>query len=77
MSSGSRVALALASIFTATIVYGVHYKQVADKAKLHQGIVKDVARQEAKKNKNIKLLQEQQVTRIPWKAPLRSLSLLI
>jgi len=59
-SLGSKLFLAASIAITGGIVYMVHKSQVDDRAKLHQGIVKDLERQQMKKIENLKRLQDQQ-----------------
>ncbi|EDV57212.1 protein PET117 homolog, mitochondrial [Drosophila erecta] len=59
MSTASRVTLGLAvSISTAIIGY-VHYKQSADRLRLHDGVLRDVEQQQRRKHENTYALQQQ------------------
>eukprot|EP00099_Drosophila_melanogaster_P017607 NP_608516.1 uncharacterized protein Dmel_CG11562 [Drosophila melanogaster] len=59
MSTASRVTLGLAvSISTAIIGY-VHYKQSADRLRLHDGVLRDVEQQQRRKHENTYTLQQQ------------------
>ncbi len=40
MSTASKVTLGLTSAATLAIIYSVHYSQVQDRQKLHQGVVR-------------------------------------
>ena len=58
MSLASKVALAGAGIFAATIIGLVHWSQNEDRKRLHEGVIRDQERQE-KKRRNIQELNEQ------------------
>ncbi|EDW87120.1 protein PET117 homolog, mitochondrial [Drosophila yakuba] len=59
MSTASRVTLGLAvSVSTAIIGY-VHYKQSADRLRLHDGVLRDVEQQQRRKHENTYALQQQ------------------
>ena len=59
-SLGSKLFLVASIAVTGGIVYFVHKSQVDDRTRLHQGIVKDLERQQMKKIENLKRLQDQQ-----------------
>lgn len=48
MSTASKVTLAVTTAVTLGIIYGVHTQQVEDRAKLRQGIARDIERQKLK-----------------------------
>uniref|UniRef100_A0A2K6S9P2 PET117 cytochrome c oxidase chaperone n=1 Tax=Saimiri boliviensis boliviensis TaxID=39432 RepID=A0A2K6S9P2_SAIBB len=58
MSRTSKVVLGLSVLLTAATVAGVHAKQRWDQQRLHDGVIRDVQRQNRKKE-NIRLLGEQ------------------
>ncbi|XP_077292837.1 protein PET117 homolog, mitochondrial [Arctopsyche grandis] len=59
MSLASRITLYSACAFSAAIIGFVHYKQYSDREKLHEGVVKDVERQQRRKIENLYMLQQQ------------------
>ncbi|KAK7084061.1 hypothetical protein SK128_009225 [Halocaridina rubra] len=59
MSLASKVTLGGACLLTAGVVTYVHRKQNIDKQKLHEGVIKDIERQQRRKTENIYLLQKQ------------------
>ncbi|XP_016935754.2 uncharacterized protein [Drosophila suzukii] len=59
MSTASRITLGMAvSVSTAIIGY-VHYKQSADRLRLHDGVLRDVEQQQRRKHENTYTLQQQ------------------
>jgi len=60
MSTASKLTLALTTLGSLTVIYTVHKTQVEDRAKLHDGIVRDLERQAKKKTVNHQLLVQQQ-----------------
>jgi len=69
MSTASKVTLALTTLGSLAIIYTVHKNQVEDRAKLHDGIVRDLERQAKKKTVNHQLLvQQQELTKLYRKA---------
>lgn len=60
MSTASKLTLGLTCAVTVSIIYSVHYNQVRDRQKLHEGVIRDVARQERRRAENLKDLQLQQ-----------------
>jgi len=59
MSTASKITLTAACIFSAATVVYVHYKQMSDRDKLHEGVIKDVERQQRRKIENLFNLQKQ------------------
>jgi len=59
-SFGSKLFLLASFAASGGIVYFVHKSQRDDRAALHQGIVRDLDRQQQKKIQNLKRLQDQQ-----------------
>ncbi|XP_063851062.1 uncharacterized protein LOC135094679 isoform X2 [Scylla paramamosain] len=59
MSLASKVTLGAACCVTAAIVGYVHLKQSIDREKLHEGVIRDVERQQRRKAENVYLLQQQ------------------
>ncbi|XP_044743806.1 protein PET117 homolog, mitochondrial [Chrysoperla carnea] len=59
MSLTSKVTLGLSFVTSASIVGYVHYKQYYDRQQLHEGVIKDVERQQKRKTENIYNLQKQ------------------
>jgi len=65
MSTASKITLLATSVGTLAIIWTVHNRQVEDRAQLHQGIVRDIERQEKKKIENQhKLVQQQELTKL-------------
>ncbi|KAM8919618.1 protein PET117 homolog, mitochondrial [Lycaon pictus] len=58
MSRSSKAVLGLSVVLTAATVAGVHLKQRLDRQRLHDGVIRDIERQNRKKE-NIRLLGEQ------------------
>ncbi|XP_037708381.1 uncharacterized protein LOC119546278 [Drosophila subpulchrella] len=59
MSTISKITLGMAvSVSTAIIGY-VHYKQSADRLRLHDGVLRDVEQQQRRKHENTYTLQQQ------------------
>ncbi|XP_063247305.1 protein PET117 homolog, mitochondrial [Prinia subflava] len=58
MSRGSRLALAASALLSAAIVAAVHVHQRRELERLRSGVVRDLERQNQKKE-NIRLLEEQ------------------
>lgn len=46
MSTASKITLGLSAVVAVGIIGFVHRKQTADRAKLHQGIIRDMERQQ-------------------------------
>ncbi|XP_065076661.1 protein PET117 homolog, mitochondrial [Ochlerotatus camptorhynchus] len=59
MSVTSKVFLLGACIGTGGIIGYVHYKQTSDRAKLHEGVIRDIQRQQQRKIENTYNLQQQ------------------
>ncbi|KAK5645479.1 hypothetical protein RI129_006779 [Pyrocoelia pectoralis] len=59
MSLSSKLTLITACGASISIITYVHYKQQLDRAKLHEGVIKDVERQQRRKAENIYILQQQ------------------
>ncbi|XP_045122286.1 protein PET117 homolog, mitochondrial-like [Portunus trituberculatus] len=59
MSLASKVTLGVACCVTAGIVGYVHLKQSIDREKLHEGVIRDVERQQRRKAENVYVLQRQ------------------
>ncbi|KAM8775682.1 protein PET117 homolog, mitochondrial [Rhynchonycteris naso] len=58
MSRTSKLVLGLSVVLTATTVVGVHLRQRQDQQRLRDGVIRDIERQNRKKE-NIRLLGEQ------------------
>ncbi|XP_004687207.1 PREDICTED: protein PET117 homolog, mitochondrial [Condylura cristata] len=58
MSRRSKAVLGLSVLLTTATVVGVHLKQRLDQQRLHDGVIRDIERQNRKKE-NIRLLGEQ------------------
>ncbi|XP_037350131.1 protein PET117 homolog, mitochondrial [Talpa occidentalis] len=58
MSRRSKAVLGLSVLLTTATVAGVHLKQRLDQQRLHDGVIRDIERQNRKKE-NIRLLGEQ------------------
>lgn len=59
MSYASKITLATSVTASLGIIGYVHYKQHLDREKLHDGVIKDVERQQRRKMENLYLLQQQ------------------
>lgn len=58
-SPTSKLVLALSCSVTVGIVAYVHIKQQTDREKMHEGVVKDVERQQRRKIENLYILEKQ------------------
>jgi len=68
-STASKVTLLVTTVGSLGIIWAVHSRQVEDRAQLHQGIIRDIERQEKKKIENqYKLVQQQELTKLYRKA---------
>jgi len=68
-SIASKVTLLVTTIGSLGIIWAVHSKQVEDRAQLHQGIIRDIERQEKKKVQNHhRLVEQQELTKLYRKA---------
>lgn len=68
-SIASKVTLLVTTIGSLGIIWAVHSKQVEDRAQLHQGIIRDIERQEKKKVQNQhRLVEQQELTKLYRKA---------
>ena len=61
MSTASKVTLGATVVATLGIVWTVHKSQVEDRARLHEGIVRDEERQAKKKENREALLAQQRL----------------
>ncbi|XP_037957287.1 protein PET117 homolog, mitochondrial [Teleopsis dalmanni] len=59
MSFASKITLGAALTTTTAIIGYVHYKQTTDRDKLHEGVIRDIERQQRRKLENTYLLQKQ------------------
>ncbi|EDW76140.1 uncharacterized protein Dwil_GK15299 [Drosophila willistoni] len=59
MSVPSKIALSVAVAVSSAIIGYVHYKQSADRLKLHEGVIRDVEQQQRRKHENTYTLQQQ------------------
>ncbi|KAF4528637.1 hypothetical protein B566_EDAN012785 [Ephemera danica] len=59
MSRAAKVTLGLAMAASLGTVGYVHWKQSEDRAKLHEGVLRDVERQQRRRAENIYILQQQ------------------
>lgn len=59
MSTTSKIVFIGACICTGGIIGYVHYKQTSDRAKLHEGVIRDIQRQQQRKIENMYNLQQQ------------------
>ncbi|XP_005186434.1 protein PET117 homolog, mitochondrial [Musca domestica] len=59
MSLASKVTLAVSFVVSGGIIGYVHLKQTTDREKLHEGVVRDVERQQRRKMENTYTLQKQ------------------
>ncbi|XP_076237984.1 cytochrome c oxidase assembly factor-like [Calliopsis andreniformis] len=60
MSVAAKATLGISFLTSAGIIGYVHYRQEYDREQLHQGVVRDLERQERKKIRNLYILQQQQ-----------------
>ncbi|RVE51156.1 hypothetical protein evm_004121 [Chilo suppressalis] len=58
-SQTSKLVLGLACAVTIGIVSYVHIKQQADRDKMHEGVIKDIERQQRRKIENLYILEKQ------------------
>lgn len=58
-TSTSKLILVLSCGVTAGIVGYVHFKQQFDREKMHEGVIRDVERQQRRKIENVYLLEKQ------------------
>lgn len=61
MSTASKVTLAVTVVASLGVVYGVHSQQVEDRARLHDGIVRDEERQQRRREENRQQQLQQRV----------------
>lgn len=59
MSLTSKISLISCGIVAIGIVLRVHYVQQYERDQLHEGVVRDIKRQEQRKQQNLYLLQQQ------------------
>ncbi|XP_073822368.1 protein PET117 homolog, mitochondrial [Musca autumnalis] len=59
MSLASKATLVASFIVSGGIIGYVHFKQTSDREKLHEGVVRDVERQQRRKMENTYTLQKQ------------------
>ncbi|XP_044516665.1 protein PET117 homolog, mitochondrial [Gracilinanus agilis] len=58
MSRSSKVVLGLSVVLTVGTVIGVHLRQKQDQQRLREGVIRDIERQN-RKRENVRLLEEQ------------------
>jgi len=63
MSTTAKITFALTTLATVGIIYTVHNSQIEDRARLHQGIVRDIERQQKRTENFTKLAQQQELTK--------------
>ena len=59
MSAPAKLTLIVACAVSAGIIGYVHFKQTTDRQKLHEGVLKDIERQQRRKLENTYVLQQQ------------------
>ncbi|XP_023295524.2 protein PET117 homolog, mitochondrial [Lucilia cuprina] len=59
MSLASKITLAASFVISGGIIGYVHFKQTNDREKLHEGVVRDIERQQRRKTENTYVLQQQ------------------
>ncbi|KAL1400272.1 hypothetical protein quinque_001030 [Culex quinquefasciatus] len=59
MSATSKVVFLGACVVSLGTIGYVHYRQTSDRAKLHEGVIRDIQRQQQRKIENIYNLQQQ------------------
>jgi len=65
MSAASKVTLVLTASASLGIIWTVHSKQVEDRARLHEGIIRDQERQANRRVENqVLLIQQQELTEL-------------
>ncbi|CAG0916848.1 unnamed protein product [Notodromas monacha] len=57
--TAAKAALAVSLVISGAIIGSVHYKQQLDRSRMHDGIIRDVERQQRRKIENTYRLQEQ------------------
>jgi len=73
MSTGSKLTLVITSVATIGVIWNVHNSQVEDRARLHEGILRDEERQIKRRTENQHhLVQQQELTKLYKKADQRS-----
>ncbi|KAJ1980456.1 hypothetical protein H4R35_001119 [Dimargaris xerosporica] len=55
MSRGGRIALATSLVFSAAVIYGVHYMQWKERETMHYGVIKDDERMQRKRQNKAEL----------------------
>ncbi|KAL0840315.1 hypothetical protein ABMA28_015584 [Loxostege sticticalis] len=58
-SQASKLVLGLSCAVSLGIVAYVHMKQQADREKMHEGVIKDIERQQRRKIENLYMLEKQ------------------
>jgi len=61
MSTKAKATLATTVLGTIGIVYFVHYQQVADKAAMHQGVIRDMEQQRIKRERQVDFEMQRQL----------------
>ncbi|GAB7322584.1 hypothetical protein MBLNU13_g03500t1 [Cladosporium sp. NU13] len=61
MSTKAKATLASTVLGTIGIVYFVHYQQVADKATMHQGVIRDMEQQRIKRERQVDFEMQRQL----------------
>lgn len=59
MSTTSKMTFISSVLITGGIIGYVHYKQQLDREKLHEGVIRDVERQQMRKIENMYILEKQ------------------
>ena len=59
MSATAKLFLAASIVATSATVFYVHYKQNYDREQLHEGVIRDIERQQRRKVENLYILQRQ------------------
>jgi len=63
MSTASKITFATTVAATVGIIYAVHNSQIEDRAKLRQGIVRDIERIQRKTENVVRLQQQEELTK--------------
>lgn len=58
MSRAAKITLMSVSLATVATIFGVHYVQQADKASMHEGVIRDEERQKQRREREIELQRQ-------------------
>lgn len=63
MSTAAKITLTLTIVGTIGIIYTVHNDQIEDRARLHDGILRDAQRQQKRTENIVRLQQQEELTK--------------